>query len=181
MSHYASPASTTITTPTPASAVSLDPVTGAVLTTPMPCCSTSSSPSHLHPAAVTTHTASDVYLTALYSLLGVAVAAGVGYAGYRYYTDFYAKKPTAPNKEGIVDKRAAYPVKEVTDERLIDAAIAEAQANQLPVRLLHPTPPHLPLTPPTPSLFLPPALLLRLCRVRGCLCWWRGRATPPLG
>ena len=140
MSRYASSASPPTTSPTP-STVSLDPVTGAVLSTPQACCSPS--PSHLHPATVTTHSPSDIYLTTLYSLLGVAVAAGVGYAGYRYYTDVYAKKPTAPSKEGIVDKRAAYPVKEVTDERLIDAAIAEAQNHQQPVRHCNTTQHHL--------------------------------------
>ena len=133
MSRYSATATVTPTpTPsTPAASVHLDPVTGAVLTTPKACCTPT--PSHLHPAHVTTHSASDAYVTALYSVLGVAVAAGVGYAGYRYYTDVYAKKAQTLSKEGIVDKRAVYPVKEVADDRLLDQAIRETQSTLQPV------------------------------------------------
>jgi len=133
MSRYAAasgraPPTSTSTQPTtpPTTAVSLDPVTGAIVPGTKACCHTSSVP-----AQVSTHAASDAYLTALYSVLGVAFAAGVGYAGYRYYTDVYAKR-TGAGKDGIVEKRAAYPVKEVSDERDIDRAIQQAQDTASP-------------------------------------------------
>ena len=99
----------------------------------MACCAPSAVSSHSAPARIATHSASDAYVTALYSALGVAVAAGLGYAGYRYYTDVYALKHRALLKDGIEEKRAAYPVKQVTDEGLIDQAIAEALAARQPV------------------------------------------------
>ena len=129
-------------TPAPSPAVSLDPVTGAVVSTPMACCTppSKSSPSHLQPSTVTTHPPSDAYLTTVYSVLGLAVAAGLGYAAYRYYTDVYAANSRVAGLRGIVEKRAAYPVKEVADERLLDQAINEAQANLAPVSWTHASP-----------------------------------------
>ena len=127
----------------------------------MACCSPSpstSSPSQLQPAKVATHPASDAYLTAVYSVLGLTAAAGLGYAGYRYYTDVYASRSKAAAVRGIVEKRAAYPVKEVADERRLDQAINEAQSNLAPVSP--------PLPPPSTSLFA----ILRLSSPLTCGC-----------
>ena len=141
--------------------MAVDPVSGKLVpaASVKACCHPS------HQSHVTTHPASDGYTTALYSVLALAAAAGVGYGCYRLYSDLYLpRQQAAAVSAGVTEKRAAYPVKEVTDEKLFDSTLAEVERTKAPVRISSAQPhcpapcrPLLPLTAASLSLPAPQA------------------------
>ena len=115
------------------------PVTGATptssytSTSPTP---TTTTPSiHRQPAHVTTHPASNAYLTTLYATLGITALAATAYAAYRLYTARQAAAASAPAGSqqpgsGVADKRAPYPIVEVSDERQFDSVLQAVEAGK---------------------------------------------------
>ena len=122
-------------------AVHLDPVTGAPTSTAA-CCSTTpatatatattTSHSHPQPAHIATHPASNLYFNTLYTTLGLTLLAATGYAAYRYYAGRVAAAAAANGGShgGVSEKRAPYPVVELTDERRLDEVLTAAEAGR---------------------------------------------------
>ena len=126
---------TATTTPAaPATHVHLDPVTGAPTST-APCCSTTPPhTTHMQPAHVTTHPASNLYLNTLYTVAGLSLAAVAAYAAYRFYTERQSGggASSGGSSGGVNEKRAPYPVVELTDEKQFDSVLASVEANKPP-------------------------------------------------
>ena len=114
--------------------VHLDPVTGAPTSAAACCTVPAKHTTRLHPSAVTTHPASNLYLNSLYALAGLSVAAALSYAAYRLYAARQAAGGMASglHGSGVSEKRAPYPVVEVTDEAALDGVLAAADANKPP-------------------------------------------------
>ena len=122
---------------TPATAVHLDPVTGAP-TTAAPCCAPTPShgSSHLQPAHISTHPASNLYSATLYTAVGLSVAAAAAYAFYYLYSSRQAAGSASGGggggQSGVSEKRAPYPVVELTDEKQFDSVLAAVEASKPP-------------------------------------------------
>lgn len=109
----------------PPQVVHLDPATGASSYNPPVPAGT-----RLKPAHVSTHPASNLYRNSLYTAVGVAVVAATAYAGYRFYSARQQAAASAPAQSGVVEKRAPYPVVELTDESQFDSVLAAVEAGR---------------------------------------------------
>ena len=117
--------------PAPAAHVHLDPVTGAPTSTAACCSVPPSHTTHIQPAHVTTHPASNLYINALYAVAGVSVAAVAAYAAYRLYSERQAgSSASSGSASGVSEKRAPYPVVELTDEKQFDSVLAAVESNK---------------------------------------------------
>ena len=81
-----------------------------------------------------THPASNLYVNTLYAAAGLSLAAAAAYVAYRLYTERQSASSASSGSHsgGVSEKRAPYPVVELTDERQFDTVLASVEAAKPP-------------------------------------------------